>query len=82
MHLFVNGLKFDIQRMVKLYVPQTVDDAYKKALEAKKFNKPSSFAHTDQSKSQSMSSNDNTRLNNIKSQESSLRNSLPVASPI
>ena len=29
-----------------------------------------------------MSSNSNTRSNNIRSQESSLRNSLPVASPI
>ena len=30
---FVNGLRFDIQRMVKLHSPHTVDDAYKKALE-------------------------------------------------
>ena len=79
---FVNGLRFDIQRMVKLHAPHTVEDAYKKALEVKKFNRPSSFAHTGQSKSQSMSSNSNTRPNNIRSQESSLRNSLPIASPI
>ena len=79
---FVNGLKFDIQRMVKLNAPHTIEDAYKKALEVKKFNRPSSFAYTGQSKSQSMSSNGNTRPNYIRSQESSLRNSLPVASPI
>ena len=79
---FVNGLRFDIQKMVKLHAPHTVEDAYKKALEVKKFNKPSSFAHTSQSKSQSMSSNGNSRPNNIRSKESSLRNSLPVASPI
>ena len=53
-----------------------------KALEVEKFNRPSSFAHTGQSKSQSMSSNGNTRPNNIRSKESSLHNSLLVASPI
>ena len=79
---FVNGLRFDIQMMVKLHAPHTVDDAYQKALEVEKFNRPSSFAHTGQSKSQSMSSDDNTMPNNIRSQESSLRNSLPIASPI
>ena len=79
---FVNGLKFDIQRMVKLHAPHTVEDAYKKTLEVEKFNRPSSFAHTGQSKTQSMSSNNNTRPNTIRSQESSLRNSLPVASLI
>ena len=42
---FVNGLKFDIQRMVKLHAPHTVEDAYQKALVVKKFNRPSSFAH-------------------------------------
>ena len=68
--------------MVKLHAPHTVEDAYKKALEVEKFNKPSSFAHTSQSKSQSMSSNGNSRPNNIRSKESSLRNSLLVASPI
>ena len=68
--------------MVKLHAPHTVDDAYQKALEVEKFNRPSSFTHTGQSKSQSMSSNSNTRPNNIRSQESSLRNSLPIASPI
>ena len=73
---------FDIQMMVKLHAPHIVDDAYKKALEVKKCNRPSSFAHKGQSKSQSMSSNGNPRPNNIKSQESSLCNSLPVASPI
>ena len=79
---FVNGLRFDIQRMVKLYAPHIVDDAYQKALEVKKFNRPSSFAHIGQSKSQSISSDGNTMPNNIRSKESSLRNSLPVASPI
>ena len=79
---FVNGLRFDIQRMVKLHAPHTIEDAYQKALEVKKFNKPSSFAHTGQSKSQSMPSNGNTRPNTIRSQESSLRNSLPIAFPI
>ena len=79
---FINGFRFDIQRMVKLHVPRTIDDVYQKALEVDKFNKPSYFAHTGQSKSQSMSSNSNPRPNNIRSQESSLRNSLPVASPI
>ena len=68
--------------MVKLHAPHTIKDAYKKALEVKKFNRPSSFAHTGQSKSQSMSSNDNTRPNNFRSLEFSLRNSLPIASPI
>ena len=79
---FVNGLIFDIQMMVKLHAPHTVEDTYQKALKFEKFNRPSSFAHTSQSKSQSMSSNSNTRPNNIRSQESSLRNPLPVASPI
>ena len=79
---FFNGLRFDIQRMVKLHAPHTIEDAYKKALEAEKFNRPSSFTHTSQSKSQSMSSNRNPRPNKIRSQESSLRNSLPVGSPI
>ena len=79
---FVNGLRFDIQRMVRLHAPHTVEDAYQKALEVEKFNRPSSFAHTGQSKSQSMSSDSNTMSNNIRSKESSLRNSLPVASPI
>ena len=78
----INGLKFDIQRMVKLHAPHTIENAYKKALEVEKFNRPSSFAHTGQSKSQSMSSNSNTRPNNIRSKESSLCNSLPIASPI
>ena len=79
---FVNGLRFDVQRMVKLHAPCTVEDAYQKALEVEKCNRPSSFAHTSQSKSQSMSSNGNTMLNNIRSKESSLHNSLPAASPI
>ena len=48
---FVNGLRFDIQKMVKLNAPHTVEDAYKKVLEVKKFNRPFSFAHTSQSKS-------------------------------
>ena len=48
---FINGLRFDIQRMVKLHAPHTVEDAYQKSLEVEKFNKPSSFAHTSQSKS-------------------------------
>ena len=78
---FVNGLRFDIQRMVKLHAPHTIEDTYQKAL-VEKFNRSSSFAHTGQSKSQSMSLNGNTRPNNIRSQESSLCNSLPIASPI
>ena len=52
---FVNGLRFDVQRMVILYAPHTIEDAYQKALEIEKFNRPSFFAHTGQSKSQSMS---------------------------
>ena len=28
---FVNGLRFDIQRMVRLHAPHTVEDAYQKA---------------------------------------------------
>ena len=51
---FVNGLRFDIQRMVKLHAPHTIEDAYQKVLkvlEVDKFNRPSSFAHTGQSKS-------------------------------
>ena len=79
---FINGLRFDIQRMVRLHAPHTVEDAYPKSLEVEKFNRHSSFAHTSQSKSQSMSSNGNTMPNNIRSEESSLRNSLPIASPI
>ena len=42
---FVNDLRFDIQRMVKLHAPHTVEDAYQKALEVETFNRPSSFAH-------------------------------------
>ena len=79
---FVNGLRFNNQRMVKLHAPHTIEDACKKTLEVERFNRPSSFAHIGQSKSQSMSSNGNTRPNTIRSQEFSLRNSLPVASPI
>ena len=80
---FVNGLRFNIQKMVKLHAPHTVDDAYiKKASKVEKLNRPSSFAYIGQSKSQSMSSNGKTRPNNIRGKESSLRNSLPVASPI
>ena len=79
---FVNGLRFDIQKIVKLHAPHTVEDEYKKALEVEKFNRPLSFAHTGQSKSQSISSNCNTRPNNIRGKESSLRNSLPITSPI
>ena len=79
---FVNGLMFNIQMMVKWHAPHSVKGAYQKALEVEKFNRPSSFAHIGQSKSQSMSSNSNTRPNNIRSSESSLCNSLPIASPI
>ena len=79
---FATSLRFDIQKMVKLHSPHTIEDAYKKALEVEKFNRPSSFAHKGQSKSLSMSSNGNTRPNNIRSKESSLNNSLLVASPI
>ena len=79
---FVNGLRFDIQRMVKFQAPHTIEDAYQKSLEVKKFNRFSSFAHTSQSKSGSMSSDGNIVPNNIRSKESSLCNSLPVASPI
>ena len=43
---FVNGLIFEIQMMVKLHAPRTVEDAYQKALEVEKFNRPSSFART------------------------------------
>ena len=48
---FVNGLRFDVQRIVKLHAPRTIEDAYQKALEDEKYNIPSSFAHTGQSKS-------------------------------
>ena len=48
---FVNGLRFVIQKTVKLHVAHCVKDAYKKTLEVKKFNRSSSFAHTSQSKS-------------------------------
>ena len=68
--------------MVKLHAPHTIEDVYQKALEVEKFKRPSSFAHTGQSKSQSMSSDSNTMPNNIRSKESNLRNSLPIASPI
>ena len=77
---FVNGLRFDIQRMVRLHAPHTLEDAYQKSLEVEKFNRPSSFAHTGQSKLQSMSSDGNTMPTNIRRKESSLRNSLPVVS--
>ena len=43
---FVNGLRFDIQRMVRLHAPHTVEDACPKSLEVEKFNRHSSFAHT------------------------------------
>ena len=79
---FFNGLRLDIQRTVKLHAPHTVEDAYQKALEVEQFNRSSSFAHTGQSKSQSMSSKGKNMSNNIRSKESSLRNTLPVASPI
>ena len=75
---FVNGLKFNIQRMVELHAPHTVEDACQKALEVEKFNRTSSFTHT----GQSMSSDGNTMPNNIRSKEYSLRKFLPVASPI
>ena len=77
---FVNGLRFNIQRMVRLHAPHTIEDAYQKAIEVEKFNRPSSFAHIGQS--QSKSSNGNTMPNKLRSKESSLRNSLLVASPI
>ena len=64
---FVNGLRFDIQRMIKLHAPHTVEDSYKKALEVEKFNRPSFFAHTSQPKSQFMPSNGNIRPNTIRS---------------
>ena len=35
---FVNSLRFNIQKMVKLHAPHTIEDAYKKALEVEKFN--------------------------------------------
>ena len=41
---FVNGLRFNIQRIVKLHAPHTIEDAYQKVLEVEKFNRPSSFA--------------------------------------
>ena len=56
---FVNGLRFDIQRMVRLHTPHTVEDAYQKAIEVEKFNRLSSFSHIGLSKSQSMSSKGN-----------------------
>ena len=64
---FANGLRFDIQMMIKLHAPHTVEDAYQKALEVEKFNRPFSFAHTGQSKRQSMSSDGNTMPNNFRS---------------
>ena len=67
--------------MVKLYAP-LYRGCISKTLEVKKFNRPSTFAHVGQSKSQSMLSNGNIRPNNIKGSESSLHNSLPIASPI
>ena len=42
---FLNGLRFDIQRMVKLHALHTVEDAYQKALKVKKFIDPS-LLHT------------------------------------
>ena len=42
---FVNGLGFNIQKMVKLHTSQTVEDSYQKTLKVEKFNRPSSFAH-------------------------------------
>ena len=68
--------------MVRLHAPHTIEDAYQKALEVEKFNRPSFFAHTGQPKSQSMSSDGKIMPNNIRSKESSFRNTLPVASPI
>ena len=48
---YINGLRFDIQMMVKLHAPHTVEDAYQKALKVEEFNRLSSFAHIGQSKS-------------------------------
>ena len=48
---FVNGPRFDIQKMVKLHALNTIEDAYKKALEVEKFNRPSSLSHRGQSMS-------------------------------
>ena len=48
---FFSGLRFDIQMMVKFHAAHTIEDAYQKALEVEKFNRPSSFEHTSQSKS-------------------------------
>ena len=43
---FFNGLRFNIQRMIKLHALHTAEDAYQKALEVEKFNRLSSFEHT------------------------------------
>ena len=32
---FVNGLRFDIQRMVRLHAPHNVEDAYQKSLRSR-----------------------------------------------
>ncbi|KAI9177710.1 hypothetical protein LWI28_018373 [Acer negundo] len=37
---FLNGLKFEVKRVVSIHNPETLEDAYSKALEAKKYLRP------------------------------------------
>ena len=37
---FLNGLKFEVKRVVSRHNPDTLEDAYSKALEAKKYLRP------------------------------------------
>ncbi|KAI9200279.1 hypothetical protein LWI28_005289 [Acer negundo] len=40
---FLNGLKFEVKRVVSIHNPETLEDAYSKALEAKKYLRPYPF---------------------------------------
>ena len=37
---FLNGLKFEVKRVVSIHNPDTLEDAYSKALEAEKYLRP------------------------------------------
>ncbi|KAI9186201.1 hypothetical protein LWI28_014775 [Acer negundo] len=40
---FLNGLKFEVKRVVSIHNPETLEDAYSKALEAEKYLRPYPF---------------------------------------
>ncbi|KAI9193888.1 hypothetical protein LWI28_001042 [Acer negundo] len=42
---FLTSLKFEVKRVVSIHNPETLEDAYSKALEAKKYLRPYPFRH-------------------------------------